>query len=134
MDDQGLGDDVFDAKAGVERGEGILEYDLQVAAQVPHFGMSSREQIFAFEADAAGGGLDEAENQASQSAFAGAGFSDESKGFAGVDVKGNIIDGADVSTRLAAEWRLSARKDLGQIPNFDQSHGGMLTAITGRLE
>ena len=82
MNDQRLGDDVFDAEAWIERGEGILKNDLHVAAQAAHFAAAGGQQIAAFEADAAGGGLDQAQNQASQRALAGAGFADQAESFA----------------------------------------------------
>src|ERR1700687_1057248 len=36
VDDQGLGDDVFHPKAGIERGERVLKNNLQVAAKAAH--------------------------------------------------------------------------------------------------
>ena len=70
MNDQRFGDDVFDAKAGIERREGILKDDLHIAAQTAHFAWTSREQVAVFETDAARCGLDQAQDQPSEGALA----------------------------------------------------------------
>ena len=112
MNDQGFRDDLFDGEARVERGEGILKNDLQVAAQAAHFGAAGGEQVASIEPDAAGGGLDQAEDEASERAFARAGFADQAKRFAGMDVKRNAVDGADFAVRI----------DLRKVADFDERH------------
>ena len=100
MDKKRLGDDVFDAEAGIERGEGILKDDLHIAAQAAHFAGAGGEQVAAFEADAARGGLDEAQEQASERALARARFADQAESFAGVNVERDIVDGAHFAAEL----------------------------------
>ena len=87
VNDQRLGNDVFDAEAGIERGEWILKDDLHVAAQTPHFARVRCEQVKIFEANTAGGRLDQAQDQAPQRALAGAGFPDQSEGLARMNVE-----------------------------------------------
>jgi hypothetical protein len=128
VDEERLGDDVFDAEAGIERGEGILKDDLHIAAQAAQVGVAGGEQIAVFEADAAGSGLDEAKNHASERALAGTGFTDQSESFAGMDVKRNLVDGTDLAMRIlaggsAAEDGHAVRINLGQIADFDKRHG-----------
>ena len=127
MDDQRFGDDVFYSEARVERGEGILKDDLQVAAQAAYFGAARRKQIGVLETDAARGGLDQAEDEASQSAFAGAGFADETERLAGVDVERDIIDRADLAEDFGqvAKIREGARVDANRRrPRiYTDSHG-----------
>ena len=126
MNDQGLGDDVFDAIAGVEGGEGVLEDDLHVAAEATHFAAAGGEQIAAVEAHAAGGGLDEAKDEASESALARTGFADQAESFSGVNVERNVVDGAHLAAGFAAEGRFGMRENLGQVADFDQGHVAML--------
>ncbi len=51
MNDQRLGNHVFDSHAGIKRSEGILKDDLHIAAEATHFGMIGGEQVAAFEHD-----------------------------------------------------------------------------------
>ena len=76
VDDEWLGDDVFDSQAGIEGAEGILKDDLHVAAEAAKFGVARGEQIVTVEADTAGSGFDEAEDDAAEGAFSGTGFAD----------------------------------------------------------
>ena len=103
MNDQGLGDDVFYAVAGIEGGEGILENDLHVAAEAAHFAAGGGEQVATIEAHAAGGGLDEAKDEASESALARTGFANQAESFSGVNVEGDVVDGAYFAAGFAAE-------------------------------
>src|SRR5207245_9711795 len=96
MNDQRLGDDVLDAVTGIEGGKRILKNDLQVAAEAAHFTRAGGEQVAAFEADAAGGGFNQAQDQAAQRAFARSGFANQAKGLAGFDVESDVIDRADM--------------------------------------
>src|SRR5207244_1535151 len=56
VNDEWLGNDVFDAHARVERAERVLEDDLHIAAQAAHFAVARREQIFSLVENASGGG------------------------------------------------------------------------------
>jgi hypothetical protein len=125
MDDERLGEDVFDAEAWVEGAEGILKDDLHVAAEGAEFGAGCGKDIGAIEMNTAGGGLDEAEDEATESAFAGAGFADEAEGFAGVNVEGDVVDGADFGVtvgRAGAEGGFGEVERFCEIADFDDGH------------
>lgn len=49
-----------------------------------------------------------------------------------MDVEGNTVHSSDLTTRFAAEWRGIMREDLGEVSDFDQGHGPMLTVAAGR--
>ena len=128
MNDQRLGDDVLHAETRIERGERILKNDLQIATQPAHFAAAGRQQIAAFEMYGAGSGLDQAKDEASQSALAGTGFPYETKRLTGVNVERNVIDRANLSARLAPKRRFAMREHLRQIADFKQRHNAMLAA------
>ena len=69
VNNQRLGDHVFDAHAGIERAEWILKNDLHVAAELPHFAVRGGEQIAPVETNTAGGRFNQSQNQASQRAL-----------------------------------------------------------------
>src|SRR2546425_1469002 len=70
VNNQRLGDHIFDAHARIERAEWILKNDLHVAAKLLHCAVRGREQIAAIETNTAGGRLNQSQNQASQRALA----------------------------------------------------------------
>ena len=129
MNEERLRNDVLDAEAGIERAKGILKNDLHVAAEAAHFGASSGEQVVPFEMDAAGSGLDEAEDEASESAFAGTGLADQAESFAGFDGERDVVDGADFGVGMASEERFAERVDFGEIADFDEGHEGMVAVV-----
>ena len=92
MDDERLGDDLLDAHARVEGGVGILKDGLHAAAQRAELVLGDAGDGVAVEGDGAGGGFDEAEDEARDGAFAGAGFADEAEGFAALDGERDAVD------------------------------------------
>ena len=99
---EALGDLLADGHDGVEAGHGFLEDHADAgAADLPHVGGCSAGEVDAFEPDAAAGdatggrGREEAHDGERGDGFAGAGFADDGEGFAGIDVEGDVIDGAD---------------------------------------
>ena len=121
VDKKWLGDDVFDPEAGIERGEGILKDDLHIAAQAAHFTGAGGEQVAAFETDAARSRLDQAQQQASERAFARTRFADQAESFAGVNVERNIVDGAHFAVSFP-KHRFALRINLCEISDFEQRH------------
>jgi hypothetical protein len=65
------------------------------------------------------GRFDQAKHASPGGRFATAGFTDQSEGFAAVDVKIDTVDGVDAAgvaaEQPALEWKL-----LGQIPDAEQ--------------
>lgn len=122
-----LGDDILDSKTGIKGGERILKNDLQVAAQPPQFAGIRREQVPACKHDRAGRGFDQAEDQASQRALAGAGFADQTEGLAGVNIERNVINCSHLAVRFPAECGFALRESFAEVTNFNQRHVPMLS-------
>jgi hypothetical protein len=115
LDGERLGDDLTDAHAGIERAVGVLEDHLDAAAKDAEVALAGGEEVvflvWAVEGDLAGGGLDEAQEEAGYGALAGAGFADEAESFAAVDGEGEIVDDA----RLPVLF--------GEVANFEEGFG-----------
>ena len=103
MDGEGFGEDLADGHARIERGVGVLEDDGHVAAETAEMRGGDGEEVgggavwFAFgrggvEEDLAAAGFDEAEEEAGDGGFAGAGFADEAEGLAAVEGEGDVVD------------------------------------------
>jgi hypothetical protein len=94
----GFGDLGADGHDRVEGGHGLLEDHGDIAASVAaHGGLGEGEERLTVEADLAGGlGVwgEEAEDSERGGGLAGAGFAYEAEGLAGIDVEGDIVDGA----------------------------------------
>ncbi len=88
---------MHDGHARVQRGEGILEDNLQVGAEGAQGGGGGAGDVDAFEMDFAAMGRLQAEDRAGEGGFAAARFTDEGEGFAGSDFEGNAVNGADVA-------------------------------------
>ena len=87
----------------------------------------ARENVCAVEDDAPDVGLDEAEDEASEGALAGAGFAHQTERFTGLNVERDVVDGADFSSFVAsrsAERGFGEIEDLGQVADFDEAHAG----------
>src|SRR5208282_5272610 len=132
VENQGLGDHVLHAVARVERAERVLEDDLQVAAKTAQFGAVRLQQIDAIENDGARSGLDEAEDEPSKRALAGAGFTNQAKSFAFLDVEGHIIHSTNFAGAAAAERRFGKIENPGQVADFKQRHGVRVAVDGGR--
>lgn len=90
--------------------------------------MTGGEEILSVEANAAGGRFDEAESEASESALTGAGLTDQAEGFAGVYVKGDVVNRANFMVYRTAEERLCGGEDFRQIADFYQRHEWMVAS------
>lgn len=122
MDDQWLRDDVLHPVTGIEGGKRILENDLHIAPEAAHFTGTGGEQVAAFEMNIAGGGFNQAQDQATQRALSRSGFSHQAEGLARLDVERDVIDRADV-----------AREDLDEVSDFEQWHDAMLAVTSTAL-
>ena len=123
MNEQRFGDDIFDPKSRIERSEGILKDDLHIAPQATHFAAAGREQVFAFEINAARCRLDQPQDQPPERALARTGFAYQPERFAGMNVERDVVDGADFpASRFCAERRFVLRINSGQVANFDERH------------
>ncbi len=115
---QGFGDDLADGHARVQRGVGVLKYDLHVAPAAAQGGGGESAQVLAVEADAAGGGLQQAQREAGGGGFATAGLADQGEGFAWGDVKRDAVHRADASGEM-----------LGQVLDVEQCGHGLANPV-----
>jgi hypothetical protein len=92
MNDEGLGNDSLDTHAGIESGVGVLKDRLHAAAERAELVLGNSGDGVAIEGDGARGGLHEAEDDARYSAFAGAGFTDETEGLAALERERDAVD------------------------------------------
>ncbi len=84
---QRFGDDREHGLARVERGIGVLEHDLRLAAEVAHEGAAARVERLAIEGDAATVGFGRTQQQTQQRGLARPAFAHEADGVAGGDVE-----------------------------------------------
>ncbi len=125
----GLGDLAADREDRVKGRHRLLEdHGDVITAKPAHFGQRETEQVGVAEADGAGfdaaGWGDEAHQGECGHALAAAGFADDGKGFAGVDVEREVVHGFDdavASMKVGAEvgdgdtlTRRAARGDLSR--------------------
>src|SRR5438270_379135 len=114
MNNQWFGHDFFHAHPRVERGEGVLEDDLHVAAEAAELTAAGCEHVLAVEGDGTGSGLYEAENHTSEGGLAAAGFANQSQRFALRDIERDAVDCADLALGLAEDAFVSL-VDLDEV-------------------
>ena len=115
-----LAQDLADGHPRIERGVGILKDDLRLAAEAAELLGIHRQQIAAFEADAAGVGLDQPQHQPAHRRLAAAGLADQRQRLAGLDNKTHAVDGVDMGGR-PPEYRALRHETPGQILDLEQS-------------
>ena len=100
MNGEGFGENLADGHARVERGVRILKDDGQMAAKATEIVGWESEQIngrgifVRVVQDFAGGWFKEAEKNAREGGFAGAGFADEAESLAAMEREGDIVEDA----------------------------------------
>ena len=99
MQRQRLGQDLADRHARIERGIGVLEDDLGVAAERAQPVGVEREQVAALEADTAGIRLDQPQHQPADGGFAATGLADQRQRLAGLDLEADAVDRLDEGGR-----------------------------------
>src|SRR5438876_10458527 len=100
MYDEWLADDVARRAARVERGIGILEHYLHLAAQGPQRAAAEVRDVGAVERDRSRGRLDEARGESRHGRFAATRFADQAERFARRDVERHAVDRMHESTAL----------------------------------
>jgi hypothetical protein len=95
---QRFGNDFTDTHARIQRGEGVLENHLHVAALQAQGFAGESKQIIALVQNGAVIGFDEAQQHARQGGFAATTFADDGEGFAGLDEKANIVNSDEALT------------------------------------
>ena len=92
-----LRNDLFNGHPRIERGIGILKYDLSLASKAPQGARIQRSHVRAVEDDLPRGRFHETEKCAPDRRFAGAGFARQSEDLPRLDHKADIIDGAHMA-------------------------------------
>ncbi len=119
----GFGDGEADGHAGIERGEGVLEDELDGPAHALFAGRVEFGDVFAVDADGAAEGLFEADDTAPGCGFAAAAFAHQSEGFAGGDGEAHLFGGVDAADQAEA----AADIEAGGEP-FEFEDGGGFVA------
>ena len=112
----GIGDDVADPHPRRQRGVGILEDDLDLAAVAAELGRGHRRSP---EANLAGGGRLQEEQRLHQRRLAAAALADETERLALPQAERDAVHGAHRPTSRAAKT-LCARIVLGEVPDLEQ--------------
>ncbi len=102
-------------QARVQRGIGVLEDDLQLAAPGPHLLAREAVDALAVDADLAGGRVDQLEDRLAGGRLAAAALADEPQGLALGDVEGDAVDRMDLPDG-ALQQPLLDREVLDQPP------------------
>ncbi|MCY1522640.1 hypothetical protein D9M68_575020 [compost metagenome] len=100
VDQQRFGQLVADLLPRVERGVGVLEDHLHVAAQLLAGVVAGALHFVAGDLQRAGGGLLDQGQRARQGGLAAAGFADHGEGPAGLQFEGHAVQRADQGVRL----------------------------------
>jgi hypothetical protein len=98
-----LGEDLAHRHARVERGIGILEDDLHVAAHPPQVALAEVGDLLALEAHRAPGRVHQAEHEAAGRRLAAARFAHQRQGLAAGDLEAHVLDGAHHADQPAAD-------------------------------
>ena len=93
---QRLADDVADAQARVQRGVGVLEDDLQLAAPGPHLLAREAVDALAVDADLARSRVDQLQDRFPRGRLAATALADQTQRLALGDVEGDAVDRMDL--------------------------------------
>ena len=92
------------------------------APQAAQQACGSRQNIASIKVDAAGSGLDQAQDHAPQSALAASGFTYQAQRFTCMNIQRNAIDGVNFAPGFAKNTVVGV-EDFDDVAKFDQSHG-----------
>ena len=119
VDQHGFHDDIQAGHARIQRGEGILEDDLELAAKLAHLFFLDGSDILALVQNAARGGVQKPDQEPAGGGLSAAGFAHQAQGFAVHNFKGQPVDRLDHQL-FGAQGVALGDKMLGQIPGLDQ--------------
>jgi hypothetical protein len=95
VDDEGFAEDRADRHARIERGERVLEHDLDVAPHRPQVVAAKTKHVPTVEDDFAFARFDQAHHAARGGGFAAAGFADQAERLASFHRKGDAVHRMD---------------------------------------
>ena len=117
--DDGLGDDVADAHARVERSVGVLEDQLDVLAVALALGAFHGREVVPVEDDRARGGREQVHEHLAHGGLAAARFAHKPERLAAADLEAHVVDGLHVGRGSTEEVRLGGEA-LGQVAHVEQ--------------
>jgi len=120
---EGFGDDVVYPELRVERGERVLEHDLEIPTSVTNGPSGDRRQLHVHEPHPARRGPLELENGASGGGLARAGFADQAERLPGAKVEGDVADGVNVADLASQQPRAAQGEVLDEILDLQQGLG-----------
>ncbi|CUK21701.1 Uncharacterised protein [Achromobacter sp. 2789STDY5608615] len=129
VDQQRLHDGVADRHARVERGERILEDELDVPAQRLHGAAAQRADVLAVEFDRAAAALDQLQQRAAGGGLAAAGLAHQRQRLAWIQVEADLLHGVHALLH-AAEDAAGDVEGGGQVAHLQ--HRAVLAAHGGR--
>ena len=109
--------------ARVERGERVLEDDLDLPAHLPHGAAVQLGQLRPVELDRARRRLDELQHGPTGGRLAAPGLADEAEGLARGDAEGDAADGVDDADLVPDERPAAHREVLDQVCDLQQRPG-----------
>jgi hypothetical protein len=119
-----LGDDVEHGHARVERGKGVLENDLERAAERKQPFRLKRENAIAMKTRVARGRLLEAQEGAREGRLAGAGFADDAQRLGRPNLEAHAIERAHHLPGLPAHQASRDREVLAQVADLEKGRIG----------
>src|SRR5229473_2372535 len=120
-----LGEGLPHGHAGIEGAVGVLKHDLHPPPQGAELAWPKRQHVLAVERDAAGVGLDQAEDHAPHRGLAAARFTHEPEGLARPDGERYAVHGPDRRPRPPQpQERARSGKVLDEPLHVDQRRGG----------
>ncbi len=125
MDDPGLGHDVADREARVDRREGVLVDELDMAPGLAQLGPSQAQQVPPAEGDAAGVGRDEPQQDPCQCRLARSRLAHQPVCLASFDGEIHVAHGLDLTPPAAT----TRHEGLAEATSIEQGIGHRLSVV-----
>ena len=138
-----LDQDLAHGHARIERGVGVLEDDLHVAAQLAQRLLVEVRDLLALEAHRARRRIHQAQHQPAGRRLAAARFAHQRQGLAAGDLEGHALDGAHHADHPAADQAARDREVLYETPHIKngdlehrcrRAHAAFLASSTGAFQ
>ena len=117
---QRLADDPADAVARVQRRERILEHHLHPPPQRTQLALAELRDVLPVEQDASGGRLVQPQDRPPDGRLAAAGFADEPKRLAALDLERHVVDRTDVADMPVEDDAALDRKPDAEVFQLDE--------------
>ncbi len=117
---QRLGDGLADGDARVERGERILEDDLEIPADLAHVSCAELGELNPFERDRARGRTRQLQDRASRRRLAATRLAHQAQGLAGSDGEGDAGDRVDLPDTVPDERATAHGEVFDEVGDFEQ--------------